>query len=58
MQSWALLWQRDKYGDQKKKVLSAIAFHTTGKPDMSLLEKIVYIADYIEPRQGQGAKSS
>ena len=30
-------------------VLSAIACHTTGKPDMSLLDKIVFIADYIEP---------
>ena len=30
-------------------ILSAIACHTTGKPDMSLLEKIVFIADYIEP---------
>ena len=40
---------KDKYGIRKKEILSAIAFHTTGKPDMSLLEKIVYIADYIEP---------
>ena len=30
-------------------ILSAIACHTTGKPDMSLLDKIVFIADYIEP---------
>lgn len=30
-------------------VLSSITYHTTGKPDMSLLEKIIYIADYIEP---------
>lgn len=40
---------KDKYGIGKEEILSAIAFHTTGKPDMSLLEKIVYIADYIEP---------
>ena len=40
---------KDKYGIRKEEILSAIAFHTTGKPDMSLLEKIVYIADYIEP---------
>lgn len=30
-------------------VLSAITFHTTGKPKMTMLEKIVYISDYIEP---------
>ena len=30
-------------------VFGAIRWHTTGKPDMTLLEKIIYIADYIEP---------
>ena len=30
-------------------VVSAIRWHTTGKPGMSLLEKIIYMADYIEP---------
>ncbi len=30
-------------------VLDAITYHTTGRPDMTLLEKIIYIADYIEP---------
>lgn len=28
---------------------SAIRFHTTGKADMTVLEKIIYLADYIEP---------
>ena len=28
---------------------SAIRWHTTGKADMTLLEKIIYLADYIEP---------
>ena len=28
---------------------SAIRWHTTGKPDMTTLEKIIYLADYIEP---------
>ena len=32
-----------------EEVCSAIRWHTTGKPDMSLLEKIIYLADYIEP---------
>ena len=30
-------------------VYNAIMYHTTGKPDMTLLEKIIYLADYIEP---------
>jgi len=30
-------------------VASAIEWHTTGKPDMTKLEKIVYLADMIEP---------
>ena len=30
-------------------VVSAIYWHTTGKPNMALMEKIVYIADYMEP---------
>ena len=38
-----------KYKIQDKSVISAILNHTTGKPDMSLLDKIVYVADYIEP---------
>lgn len=33
-------------------MVSAIYWHTTGKVDMSLMEKIVYLADYIEPNRG------
>lgn len=40
---------KDKYGVTDKEVLSAITYHTTGKPAMSTLEAIVYVADYIEP---------
>lgn len=32
-------------------VINAILNHTTGRPEMSLLEKIVFIADYIEPNR-------
>ncbi|MDO5410147.1 MAG: bis(5'-nucleosyl)-tetraphosphatase (symmetrical) YqeK [Lachnospiraceae bacterium] len=42
-----------KYGIEDPEILSAITYHTTGKPDMSLLEKIIYIADYIEPRRNK-----
>ena len=33
--------------------MNAIASHTTGCPHMSLLDKIIYIADYIEPRRNK-----
>ena len=39
---------RDKFGIDED-IYSAIRYHTTGKPDMTLLEKIIYLADYIEP---------
>lgn len=37
------------YGVTDKGILSAIYWHTTGKPAMSLLEKIIFVADFIEP---------
>ncbi len=44
-------YAREKYGVDDEDILSAIEFHTTGRPDMSLLEKIVFVADYIEPNR-------
>lgn len=38
-----------EYDITDEEILNAITYHTTGKPNMSLLEKIIYIADYIEP---------
>lgn len=32
-------------------ILNAIKYHTTGRKNMSCLEKIVYLADYIEPNR-------
>ena len=40
---------RKETGIKDEEVLSAIRWHTTGRPGMTLLEKIVYLADYIEP---------
>ncbi len=37
------------YQVEEEDILNAIAYHTTGRPGMSVLEKIVFIADYIEP---------
>lgn len=42
-----------EYGISDREVISAILNHTTGKPNMSLLDKIVYVADYIEPRRNK-----
>lgn len=39
------------YEIKDKEILDAIRYHTTGKENMSLLEKIIYIADYIEPNR-------
>ena len=38
-----------KYGMQNKELLDAIAYHTTGKPQMGVLAKIIFVADFIEP---------
>ncbi len=32
-------------------VVAAIRSHTTGKADMNMLEKIIYVADYMEPNR-------
>lgn len=39
----------NKYDVDDEDILNAIRFHTTGRPNMSLLEKIIFSADYIEP---------
>lgn len=40
---------KEQYQVTDRNVLNAISSHTTGHPEMTLLEKIVYIADYMEP---------
>ncbi|MDO5127215.1 MAG: bis(5'-nucleosyl)-tetraphosphatase (symmetrical) YqeK [Eubacteriales bacterium] len=44
-------YARYKYEIKDIDILNAITYHTTGRPDMSLLEKIIYVADYIEPNR-------
>ena len=36
---------------ENEAVVNAIASHTTGKPYMNTLEKIIYVADYMEPNR-------
>lgn len=38
-----------KYEVRDPEILHAIRVHTTGEPNMSLLDKIIFVADYIEP---------
>lgn len=40
---------KKEFGVADVEVMSAIALHTTGKPGMTMLEKIIYLADAIEP---------
>jgi predicted HD superfamily hydrolase involved in NAD metabolism len=40
---------RDVMGVHDEDILNSIKNHTIGKRDMSLLEKVIYLADYIEP---------
>lgn len=44
----AYLARRD-FGIDDPDILNAVYYHTTGRADMSTLEKIIYIADFIEP---------
>ena len=44
---------KTKYGIDDMEIVDAIAYHTTGRPEMTLLDKIVYIADYIEPNRNE-----
>lgn len=39
---------RTTYGVTDEEVLSAIRYHTTGRPDMTTLEKLIFTADVLE----------
>lgn len=47
---------RDEFGVTDPDVLSSIRTHTTGEPDMSLLQKIIFTADYIEPGRDKAVR--
>ena len=44
---------QNKYNINDERILNAIINHTTGRPEMTLLEQIVFVADYIEPRRSK-----
>jgi predicted HD superfamily hydrolase involved in NAD metabolism len=41
---------KKEFGIEDEEILSAIRWHTIGKQDMSLFEKIIFLADKIEER--------
>ena len=46
----AIIMKRDFHIDDED-IINAVSFHTTGRAGMSLLEKIIYIADAVEPNR-------
>lgn len=40
---------KDIYGIEDEEIINSIKYHTTGRENMSILEKIIFLADYIEP---------
>jgi len=40
---------KDNYGVSDNSILDPIRWHTTGREKMTLLDKIIYISDFIEP---------
>lgn len=43
------LFARTKYNITDDIILKAIENHTTGRPEMSIEEKIIFVSDYLEP---------
>lgn len=39
---------QDQFNIEDEDIINAVRYHTTGREDMSILEKIVYMADLIE----------
>lgn len=53
------VYVKEELGISDKDILSAIQYHTTGRAKMSKLEKIIFLADYIEPgRKFPGLKKA
>lgn len=46
----AFIMERD-YHVKDRDIINAVSFHTTGRANMSRLEKIIYLADAIEPNR-------
>jgi predicted HD superfamily hydrolase involved in NAD metabolism len=47
----AVVYAKEELGIEDDEILNAIQNHSVGRPDMSLLEKIVFAADFLEPNR-------
>lgn len=47
---------KKEYEIKDEEILNAIEYHTTGRINMTLLEKIVFVADYIEPSRDKAPR--
>ena len=45
---WGIL-SRKEVGITDSEILQAITYHTSGHENMTMLDKVIYVADYIEP---------
>jgi predicted HD superfamily hydrolase involved in NAD metabolism len=48
-------YAKEKYGIEDEDILHSILYHTTGHPNMTPLEEIIFIADYIEPYRNKAS---
>ncbi len=53
----AYLAQKE-YAVKEAEILQAVRYHTVGRPNMTKLEQIVFLADYLEPERTQVTKPS
>jgi len=53
-----VVYAKKIYNIHDEAVLNAIKYHTTGTEDMTLLEKIIFIADFIEPNRSADIATS
>lgn len=44
---------QNRYHVSDEEIVNAIRFHTTGRPNMTELEQIIFLADYLEPERTQ-----
>ncbi|WP_343209071.1 bis(5'-nucleosyl)-tetraphosphatase (symmetrical) YqeK [Anaerolentibacter hominis] len=47
----AACYGAEEFSIEDEEILSAVTWHTTGRPGMSLMEKIIFVADYMEPER-------
>jgi predicted HD superfamily hydrolase involved in NAD metabolism len=44
-------WVNERFGIREEVILDAVRYHTSARTNMSALEKIIWLADYIEPNR-------